>query len=140
MPPGHPGHGGIWPKYLPPTQGKESRSPCPGYVYLLQCSYHSFIPNAHAFSIDSTPLPTIVRLAESLPGLSFAHLYRLDILPRDGRHITYKQLSSSIQHAFNFSPTLADQLTASAKLLDQGRGWIDLHDLNALNVSSNRHA
>ena len=58
-----------------------------------------------------------------------------DILPRDGRQITYKQLSYAIQHAFNLAPTLADQLTASAKLLDQGRGWIDLHDLNALNVS-----
>ncbi|CAI7651127.1 hypothetical protein N7533_002010 [Penicillium manginii] len=92
--PGHPGHGGIWPSYLPPTQGKESRSPCPGLNTLAN---HN-------------------------------------ILPRDGRKITYKQLTSAIQHAFNFSPTLADQLTASAKLLDQGRGWIDLHDLNALNV------
>lgn len=58
------------------------------------------------------------------------------ILPRDGTHIGYKQLSHAIQHAYNLSPSLADQLTAAAAGLDQGRGWIDLHDLNALNVSS----
>ncbi|KAJ6031535.1 hypothetical protein N7540_002267 [Penicillium herquei] len=94
VPPGHPGHGGIWPKFQAPTRGKESRSPCPG----LNC------------------------------------LANHNILPHDGRQITYNQLSYAIQHAFNLAPTLADQLTASAKLLDQGRGWIDLHDLNALNV------
>ncbi|RLM00415.1 hypothetical protein CFD26_108536 [Aspergillus turcosus] len=57
-----------------------------------------------------------------------------DILPRSGKHIGYKQLSHAIQHAYNLAPSLADQLTASAYLLDHGRGWIDLQDLNALNV------
>ncbi|KAF7116919.1 hypothetical protein CNMCM5793_005549 [Aspergillus hiratsukae] len=57
-----------------------------------------------------------------------------DILPRSGKHITYKQLSHAIQHAYNLAPSLADQLTASAYQLDQGRGWIDLQDLSALNV------
>ncbi|KAI9767716.1 MAG: hypothetical protein M1839_004351 [Geoglossum umbratile] len=45
-------------------------------------------------------------------------------------------MSLAIQHAYNLSPSLADQLTASAKQIDQGRGWIDLQDLSALNVSS----
>jgi hypothetical protein len=45
-------------------------------------------------------------------------------------------MSYAIRHAYNLAPSLADQLTASAVQLDQGRGWIDLHDLNALNVSS----
>lgn len=63
-------------------------------------------------------------------------MYDPGILPRDGRHISYKQMSHAIQHAYNLSPTLAEQLTSSAVALDQGRGWIDLHDLNALNVSS----
>ncbi|KAK7230146.1 hypothetical protein V2G26_002316 [Clonostachys chloroleuca] len=94
VPPGRPGHRGVWPKYIAPTIGSESRSPCPG---LNSLANHG-------------------------------------ILPRDGRHITYKQMSHAIQHAYNLSPTLADQLTASAVELDQGRGWIDLHDLNALNV------
>jgi hypothetical protein len=43
-------------------------------------------------------------------------------------------MSYAIRHAYNLAPSLADQLTASAVQLDQGRGWIDLHDLNALNV------
>ncbi|KAJ5622995.1 hypothetical protein N7490_011600 [Penicillium lividum] len=94
VPPGHPGHGGIWPKFVPPTNEKESRSPCPA----LNC------------------------------------LANHNILPRDGRQITYKQMSHAIQHAYNLSPSLADQLTESAKLLDQGRGWIDLHDLNTHNI------
>ncbi|KAH6983925.1 Chloroperoxidase [Ilyonectria destructans] len=94
VPPGHPGHRGVWPQYIAPTPGIESRSPCPG---LNSLANH-------------------------------------DILPRDGRHITYKQMSHAIQHAYNLAPSLADQLTASAVQLDQGRGWIDLHDLNALNV------
>ncbi|GFG20469.1 conserved hypothetical protein [Aspergillus udagawae] len=61
-----------------------------------------------------------------------------DILPRSGKHISYKQLSHAIQHAYNLAPSLADQLTASAYQLDQGRGWIDLQDLSALNVSHPR--
>ncbi|KAG8978211.1 hypothetical protein FRB90_008558, partial [Tulasnella sp. 427] len=56
------------------------------------------------------------------------------IIPRDGRRLTYEQLSHAIQKAFNLSPSLGDQLTASAYLLDQGRGWINLHDLNTLNI------
>ncbi|KAL5584245.1 hypothetical protein FOVSG1_013634 [Fusarium oxysporum f. sp. vasinfectum] len=96
VPLGHAGHRGVWPQYIAPTSGIESRSPCPG---LNSLANH-------------------------------------DILPRDGRHITYKQMSYAIRHAYNLAPSLADQLTASAVQLDQGRGWIDLHDLNALNVSS----
>lgn len=65
----------------------------------------------------------------------FAKKHGPDILPRDGREITYKQMSHAIQYAYNLSPSLADQLTSSAAALDQGRGWINLHDLNALNVS-----
>ncbi|KAF4221923.1 hypothetical protein CNMCM8980_006191 [Aspergillus fumigatiaffinis] len=57
-----------------------------------------------------------------------------DVLPRNGKHISYKQISHAIQHAYNLAPSLADQLTASAYQLDQGRGWIDLQDLSALNV------
>ncbi|PKX90444.1 uncharacterized protein P174DRAFT_413317 [Aspergillus novofumigatus IBT 16806] len=57
-----------------------------------------------------------------------------DILPRSGKHISYGQMSHAIQHAYNLAPSLADQLTASAYQLDQGRGWVDLQDLSALNV------
>ncbi|GFF81311.1 conserved hypothetical protein [Aspergillus lentulus] len=57
-----------------------------------------------------------------------------DILPRNGKHISYKQMSHAIQHAYHLAPSLADQLTASAYQLEQGRGWIDLQDLSALNV------
>jgi hypothetical protein len=46
----------------------------------------------------------------------------IGILPRHGKHITYKQMSHAIQHAYNLAPTLADQLTSSAAQLDQGRG------------------
>lgn len=56
------------------------------------------------------------------------------ILPRNGRGITYKQFSVAFTHAYNMAPTLAEQLTSSAYMVDQGRGYIDLHDLNALNV------
>ncbi|KAG8998799.1 hypothetical protein FRB94_006647 [Tulasnella sp. JGI-2019a] len=56
------------------------------------------------------------------------------ILPRNGRQITYQMMIDAIRNAYNLAPTLAEQLTASAFLLDQGRGWIDLHDLNATNV------
>lgn len=57
------------------------------------------------------------------------------ILPRNGRQIRYTMFVEAIQHAYNLSPTLAQQLTSSGYVLDQGRGWVDLHDLNALNVS-----
>ncbi|KIO33542.1 hypothetical protein M407DRAFT_185850 [Tulasnella calospora MUT 4182] len=66
------------------------------------------------------------------PGLNA--LANHGILPRDGKKLTYKQMSQAIQHAFNLSPALGDQLTGSAYLLDQGRGWINLHDLNTLNI------
>ncbi|KAJ6103508.1 hypothetical protein N7486_005935 [Penicillium sp. IBT 16267x] len=66
------------------------------------------------------------------PGLNT--LANHEILPHDGRNLTYKQISRAIQHAYNLSPTLAEQLTSSAVLLDQGRGHINLHDLNALNI------
>ncbi|KAL2851639.1 hypothetical protein BJX68DRAFT_254671 [Aspergillus pseudodeflectus] len=58
IPPGYPGHGGDWPKYIAPNLESDSRSPCPG-------------------------------------------------------------LKSLANHA---------------KQIDQGRGWINLHDLNALIV------
>jgi hypothetical protein len=44
-------------------------------------------------------------------------------------------MSHAIQQAYNLAPSLADQLTASAYQFDQGRDWIDLQDLSALNVS-----
>ncbi|KAG8944778.1 hypothetical protein FRC04_001516 [Tulasnella sp. 424] len=66
------------------------------------------------------------------PGLNA--LANHGILPRDGKRLTYKQMSHAIQWAYNLSPALGDQLTASAYLLDQGRGWINLHDLNTLNI------
>ncbi|GKZ34162.1 hypothetical protein AbraIFM66950_004346 [Aspergillus brasiliensis] len=66
------------------------------------------------------------------PGLNA--LANHGILPNNGKRITYTQLSHAIQHAYNLAPTLASQLTSAAKQLDQGRGWIDLHDLNVLNV------
>ncbi|GKZ63241.1 hypothetical protein AnigIFM49718_011310 [Aspergillus niger] len=66
------------------------------------------------------------------PGLNA--LANHGILPNNGKRITYAQLSHAIQHAYNLAPTLASQLTSAAKQLDQGRGWIDLHDLNVLNV------
>ncbi|KAL5333993.1 Cloroperoxidase [Aspergillus crustosus] len=94
VPPGYPGHGGAWPKYIPPVPGSNSRSPCPGLNALAN----------HG------------------------------ILPRNGRHITYEQMTHAIQHAYNLAPTFAERLTSAAKEIDQGRGWIDLHDLNALNV------
>ncbi|KAG8864338.1 hypothetical protein FRB96_006160 [Tulasnella sp. 330] len=56
------------------------------------------------------------------------------ILPRNGRMITYAMMIKGIKNAYNLSPTLAEQLTASAFLLDQRRGFINLHDLNATNV------
>ncbi|KAL4777970.1 Cloroperoxidase [Aspergillus varians] len=94
VPPGYPGHGGVWPKYIAPTPGSKSRSPCPGLNTLAN----------HG------------------------------ILPRNGRHLTYRQMAHAIQHAYNLAPTFAERLTSAAKQIDQGRGWIDLHDLNALNV------
>ncbi|KAL2843735.1 Cloroperoxidase [Aspergillus pseudoustus] len=94
IPPGYPGHGREWPKYLAPNFESDSRSPCPGLNALAN----------HG------------------------------ILPRNGKHLTYRQMAHAIQHAYNLSPTLAERLTAASRELDQGRGWIDLHDLNALNV------
>ncbi|GAA89064.1 hypothetical protein AKAW_07178 [Aspergillus luchuensis IFO 4308] len=64
----------------------------------------------------------------------FTEEWRQGILPNNGKRITYAQLSHAIQHAYNLAPTLASQLTSAAKQLDQGRGWINLHDLNVLNV------
>lgn len=37
----------------------------------------------------------------------------------------------AITHTYNFAPTLAEVLTRSAQVFDQGRGYIDLSDLNA---------
>ncbi|KAG8944784.1 hypothetical protein FRC04_001522 [Tulasnella sp. 424] len=66
------------------------------------------------------------------PGLNA--LANHGILPRDGKRVGYKQMSEAIQKAYNICPSLGDQLTASAFLIDQGRGYIDLSDLNALGI------
>lgn len=82
-------------------------------------------------------LPITVRIELRVPSGkgTVAKAHGAEILPHDGRHLTYKQIARAAQHAYNLSPTLAEQLTSSARLLDQGRGYINLHDLNALNVS-----
>lgn len=56
------------------------------------------------------------------------------ILPRNGKKITFAQFEVAIMKAFNLAPTVAVQLTAKARYLDNGRGYIDLYDLNAHNV------
>ncbi|KAG8929956.1 hypothetical protein FRC02_004842 [Tulasnella sp. 418] len=78
----------------------------------------------------ATPGPNDSR--SPCPGLNA--LANHGILPRNGKRLTYKQMSKAIQDAYNLSPTLGDQLTASAYQVDQGRGWIDLHDLNVLGI------
>ncbi|KAL3417102.1 deoxyribonuclease -related protein [Phlyctema vagabunda] len=102
-----------------------SKRPVHGVVNPDQPGYHGMWPQYKAAiqgKESRSPCPALNTLANH------------GILPRDGRHITYAQISNAIQHAYNLSPTLAEQLTASAFLVDQGRGWIDLYDLNALNV------
>jgi len=74
-----------------------------------------------------------------LAGVKAFHTIKLTslttgIIPHSGRQITYKQLADGIQNTYNLSPTLAKQLTASAMVVDNDRGYIDLKDLNTLNV------
>jgi hypothetical protein len=66
------------------------------------------------------------------PGLNA--LANHGILPRDGRRITYKMCVDAVVHAYNFAPTLAEVLTDSAFWFDNGRGYVDLGDLNAQNA------
>ncbi|GFF32085.1 LOW QUALITY PROTEIN: conserved hypothetical protein [Aspergillus udagawae] len=104
----HLGHGGVWPQFQAPIQATNSRSPC-----------------QRMFRFPFTML----LLTRPRPKALANH----DIPHGSGKHISYKQLSHVIQHAHNLAPSLADQLTASTYQLDQGRGWIDLQDLSALN-------
>ncbi|KAG8876294.1 hypothetical protein FRB98_007379 [Tulasnella sp. 332] len=90
IPPGKPGHAGLWPQYIPPTP-TDSRGPCPG---LNSLANHG-------------------------------------ILPRNGRQITFKMFMDAITSSYNFAPTLAEVLTRSAQPFDNGRGYINLSDLNA---------
>ncbi|KAG9027067.1 hypothetical protein FRB95_008168 [Tulasnella sp. JGI-2019a] len=88
--PGRPGHAGMWPQYIPPSN-TDSRGPCPGLNALAN----------HG------------------------------ILPRNGRQVTFKMFMDAVTSSYNFAPTLAEVLTRSAQVFDQGRGYINLSDLNA---------
>ncbi|KAF7159628.1 hypothetical protein CNMCM5623_005008 [Aspergillus felis] len=112
---------------------------------LYYCIANLFLPRRHVGSVVPSDHPghggvwpqfqaPIQATDSRSPCPALNALANHDILPRSGKHISYKQLSHAIQHAYNLAPSLADQLTASAYQLDQGRGWIDLQDLSALNV------
>ncbi|KAG8921342.1 hypothetical protein FRC00_008785 [Tulasnella sp. 408] len=116
---------------------------------LLVASSRKAIQASMVFGLNTVPLVKATPV-----------VHAQGILPRNGRHITYKEMSQAIQKAFNLSPTLGDrefalssyaltlskrmpllsctpsELTSSALLVDQGRGWIDLGDLNALGVTT----
>jgi len=56
------------------------------------------------------------------------------ILPRDGKKIQFTHIASALQRAYNLSPTLAWQLTASSFPFANGGNCIDLGNLCAHNV------
>jgi hypothetical protein len=87
VPPGHPGEGGKWGEYIAPKEG-DSRCSCPAMNAMAN----------HGKSIKLCPLC----------GVIFTRVNGITgILPRDGKNISFKEMSRTVHATYNFAPTFS---------------------------------
>ncbi len=126
-PKGHPGEGGSWPEYIPPRDGY-SRCSCPALNALANHGRYPVIP------FIPPSFPSLIedvthahhRSSPPPPGL----------IPRDGRNITFRELSAQIRSTYNVSPSFSVYIPRYiAKVLNRSynTGRVDLCDIDVHN-------
>ena len=83
VPPGSPGAGGLWPPYLPPRK-TDSRCSCPALNALAN----------HGQFLDETSWRAYC--------LRISFIF-VGIIPRDGKNLTFAQMTDVIRTTYNFS-------------------------------------
>ena len=112
-PKGKPGEGGVWPEYIPPQEG-DSRCSCPALNAMANHGALHAPPMA-----KSTHVPNFQ-----------------GVISRDGRNISFKELSSQIRSTYNFSPSFCLYVPRYiAHILNRsyGSGRFDLADIDVHN-------
>ena len=125
-PKGHPGEGGSWPEYIPPRDG-DSRCSCPALNAMANHGRYPVIP------LYPPPLPVINRRRHSR---SPPFIPPPGIIPRDGRNITFRELSVRVRSTYNFSPSFSLYVPRYiAKILNRSynTGRFDLSDIDVHN-------
>ena len=128
-PKGQPGEGGVWPEYIPPRDA-HSRCSCPALNAMA--NHGSYRVSSRFISLP--PLtPTLTHFAPppfvrkpSLAGL----------IPRDGRDISFRELSAQIRSTYNFAPSFCLYVPRYiARILNRpyNTGRFDLADLDVHN-------
>ena len=83
VPPGSPGAGGIWPPYLPPRK-TDSRCSCPALNALANHGGFFDDMSYGAYNLKDT-------------------FVFVGIIPRDGKDLTFEQMTDVIRTTYNFS-------------------------------------
>jgi len=134
-PKGHPGEGGAWPEYIPPREG-DSRCSCPAlnamanhgpYPYPLSSLSSPYLPH---------PIPSDAHAYFYLPLVRFVPFVAAGLVARDGRDISFRDLSAQIRSTFNFSPSFSLYVPRYiARVLDRSytTGRFDLADIDVHN-------
>ena len=117
-PKGKPGEGGVWPEYIPPKEGY-SRCSCPALNAMAN----------HGTSITSSHIEE--------PLVTPAHVLHLQgIIPRNGRNISFKELSGQVRSTFNFAPSFSlyvPRFIAHILNRSYSSGHFDLADIDVHN-------
>ena len=131
-PKGQPGEGGVWPEYSPPRKG-DSRCSCPALNAMANHGVFYFFFHRYPQWINTScmPLPYprgcfYVSLPPLCPG----------IIARDGRDISFRDLSTQIRATYNFSPSFCLFVPRDiAKILNRSysTGRFDLSDIDVHN-------
>ena len=124
---GTPGFGGQWPEYKPPKD-TDSRSACPALNALAN--------HGRCFVLFIIHFSVIVCLAFKMKDSKTVFRSRVGILPRDGRNITYPQMTAACRNVYNFAPSFAYFVpNYIGKILtrDYNKDTINLSDISVHN-------
>lgn len=123
-PKGHPGEGGVWPEYIPPREA-DSRCSCPALNAMANHGPYRVSPRL------SPPFPSTDAHAHLPSVRSLA-----GIIPRDGRNISFRELSAQIRSTYNFAPSFCLYVPRYiARVLNRSynTGRFDLADIDVHN-------
>jgi hypothetical protein len=135
-PHGHPGEGGAWPEYIPPKEG-DSRCSCPALNAMANHGPYP-LPSFSALSPPLPPSPPQPPLTAHARSLSPRFVRSLDagLISRDGRDISFRDVSAQIRSTYNFSPSFCLYVPRHiARILDRSytTGRFDLADIDVHN-------
>jgi hypothetical protein len=135
-PKGMPGEGGVWPQYIPPRDG-DSRCSCP--------ALNAMANHGPYFVIASTLCPPFCLKFEGVTDGSRSPPFISEtplpfpppgLIPRDGRNITFRELSMSIRSTYNFAPSFClyvPRYIATVLNRSYNAGRFDLSDIDVHN-------